>query len=109
MSTFNNLDNKEVLFVYFNNLIWLEIYEQVFESGEIADELEILGVGFIKTYEKLTSEEIREMRFNDPHYLLVEMIHKKLHPIVELIKDSMPELYNEVLEIVKNVENETRV
>jgi hypothetical protein len=109
MSTFNNLDNREILFVYFNNLIWLEIYEEVFEKGEISQKIELLGVGYITTSELLDEEEVREMQYDNPHYKLIEKIHEKLHPIVELIKDSMPELYNEVLEIVKNVENETRV
>ena len=38
----SDLDNREILFIYFNNRKWLDIYEDVFEHKSIEDVMNIL-------------------------------------------------------------------
>lgn len=43
---------------------------------------------------------------NAPHIIMLEQINNKLRPIVELIQDSMPDMYNDIIKLVDNPLNE---
>lgn len=104
--SYSNLSNREVLFIFFNNLKWVKRYETIFQDGGVKDHIELPGIGYIKTFEMLTPEEMDDMKETDKHYLLVMEVHDRLLPIVELIKESMPATYVEVDEIINEIEDE---
>ena len=54
----SDLDNREILFIYFNNRKWLDIYEDVFEHKSIEDVMNILDFGQIRITQPLNEQEI---------------------------------------------------
>jgi hypothetical protein len=97
----NELSNEEVLFIYFSNSRWLDRYEDIFEESGIYEELHLLDVGKITVFNKLTEEEVEELK-ESKHYDLVSRIHSLLEPIAILIEESNPELYKSVEKSFKN-------
>jgi len=84
--TINELTNEEVLFMYFENHNWLTRYQSIIKEKVIVDQMNIIGLTEIRVTEKLEA----------PHYKMCVSVHEKLHPIVELIEEVNPELYNKV-------------
>ena len=91
----SDLDNREILFIYFNNRKWLDIYEDVFEHKSIEDVMNILDFGQIRITQPLNEQELQEMRENE-HYLLTININNKLETIVDMIEEADKDLYNEI-------------
>jgi hypothetical protein len=95
MTNLTILSNKEIVFMFFSieNIIFE--YEDIFEKHAKMETLEILPGNFITTTAVFSEEEIEEMK-NTDHYIQSKAIYDKLKPIVDLIKDSFPQIYNEV-------------
>jgi hypothetical protein len=93
--TINELTNEEVLFMYFENHNWLTRYQSIIKEKVIVDQMNIIGLTEIRVTEKLEDEDIDEI-CKAPHYKMCVSVHEKLHPIVELIEEVNPELYNKV-------------
>ena len=93
--TINELTNEEVLFMYFENHNWLTRYQNIIKEKVIVDQMNIIGLTEIRVAEKLEDEDIDEI-CKTPHYKMCVSVHEKLHPIVELIEEVNPELYNKV-------------
>jgi hypothetical protein len=95
--TLNDLDNKEILFLYFSNRKWIDTYEDIFEHKSIEEVMSILDYGQIRITQNLSDEDMEKIQDTD-HYKLANRIHEKLHPIIELIEEVDLDLYTEVKE-----------
>ena len=93
--TLNDLDNREILFIYFSNRKWIDTYEDIFEHKSIEDVMSILDFGQIRVTQNLSDEDIDKIQ-GTAHYKLAIRIHEKLHPVVELIEDVDLDLYDKV-------------
>lgn len=93
----SDLDNREILFIYFSNRKWLDTYEDIFEHKSLEDVMNILDFGQIRITQPLSDEELDEMKKSD-HYVLACNINKKLEDIVDMIEEADKDLYNEVLD-----------
>lgn len=91
----NDLDNREILFIYFSNRKWIDTYEDIFEHKSIEDVMSILDFGQIRITQPLSDEDIEKIQDTE-HYKLAIAIHEKLHPVVELIEDVDLDLYTDV-------------
>lgn len=99
----NELSNEEVLFIYFSNRKWIERYEDIFEEQGIYSELNLLDVGKITIFSKLTEDEIEELKQAD-HYDYATKIDTMFEPIATLIGEANPEIYKKVEESFSNSE-----
>lgn len=93
--TLNDLDNREILFIYFSNRKWIDTYEDIFEHKSIEDVMSILDYGQIRVTQNLSDEDIEKIQ-DTQHYKLAIQVHEKLHPVVELIEEVDLDLYDNV-------------
>jgi hypothetical protein len=92
----SDLDNREILFIYFSNRKWLDTYEDIFEHKSLEDVMNILDFGQIRITQPLTDEDISKMQESE-HYIIASNINKKLEDIVDMIEEADKGLYDEVL------------
>jgi len=91
----SDLDNREILFIYFSNRKWLDTYEDIFEHKSLEDVMNILDFGQIRITQPLNEDEIIKIQESE-HYILADNINKKLEDIVDMIEEADKQLYNEV-------------
>lgn len=94
MSKFHGLDNRQLVFCYLNNLNQLEQLEGLIAEAEISSTVPFMGSAVTLSM-ILTEDNIQKLKEHDM-YILLNQINDVLYPIVELIKDSDPELYEDV-------------
>lgn len=99
----NELSNEEVLFLYFSNRKWLDTYDDIAEHKSIVSGIDILDYGHISVTRFVLDEEIDGMK-KTSHYRLANVIEEKLGPLVDLIEDADPTLFNEVKECFNKIE-----
>jgi len=99
----SELTNEEVLFMYFSNRKWLDVYEDIFKYKEINDRIDILDVGYVTVTEKLKDSDIERMQ-ESHHYKLASSVEIKLYPLVDMIQEADADLYNSVVECFKKAE-----
>jgi len=88
--------NEEILFIYLRQKRFLEVHEEVMQDAKEQGMLGLLEID--------TDRYIRMK--NAPHILMLEQINRKLAPIAELIEESMPKEYQEVLALIDNPLNQ---
>lgn len=94
MTKFHGLDNRQIVFCYLNNLTQLEQIEQLIAEAEISSTVPFMGTAVTLSM-VLTEENIEKLKQHDM-YILLHQINDILYPVVELIKDSDPDLYDDV-------------
>jgi len=94
MTKFHGLDNRQIVFCYLNNLTQLEQIEQLIADAEISSTVPFMGTAVTLSM-VLTEENIEKLKQHDM-YILLHQINDILYPVVELIKDSDPDLYDDV-------------
>jgi hypothetical protein len=94
MTKFHGLDNRQIVFCYLNNLNQLEQIEELIAEAEISSTVPFMGASVTLSM-ILTDENIEKLKQHDM-YILLHQINDILYPVVELIKDSEPELYDDV-------------
>lgn len=99
----SELTNEEVLFMYFSNRKWLDVYEDIFKYKELNDRLDILDVGFVTVTQKLEDSDIERIS-ESRHYKLASNVEIKLYPLVDMIQEADADLYNSVVECFKKAE-----
>jgi hypothetical protein len=100
----SDLDNREILFIYFSNRKWLDTYEDIFEHKSLEDVMNILDFGQIRITQPLNDEELNKIQESE-HYIISSNINNKLEDIVDMIEEADKSLYNEV----KDCFNESRI
>ena len=91
----SDLDNREILFIYFSNRKWLDTYEDIFEHKSLEDVMNILDFGQIRITQPLSDEEIDKIQESE-HYIIASNINNKLEDIVDMIEEADKSLYDEV-------------
>jgi len=94
MTKFHGLDNRQIVFCYLNNLNQLEQLEDLIAEAEISSTVPFMGSAVTLSM-ILTEDNIEKLKQHDM-YILLNQVNDILHPVVELIKDSDPELYDDV-------------
>jgi hypothetical protein len=88
--------NEELIFIYLRQERFLEIHQDVMADAKTQGMLGML---------EIDTEKYLRLK-NAPHIIMLEQINNKLRPIVELIQDSMPDMYNDIIKLVDNPLNE---
>ena len=99
----NELDNEEILFLYFSNRKWVDEYEDIFEHKSIIDTIDILDFGNVSVTRYITDEGMDKIK-ESKHYKYALMIDEKLSPIAEMIGDIDSNLFNKIKDCFSNIQ-----
>lgn len=97
MNGYHGLDNAEVIFVYLSNKKFLDGYAAIFEKGGVESVVDLSESAYVVGFKEMTDKDLMEL-LEDAHYLYCQSVNAKLEPIVELIREELPELYDKVLD-----------
>lgn len=95
MSKYHNLDNEEVVFLYLSNKKFVEQYDIIFEQGGVESIMDLSEMAYVVGFKQMSEQDLLDL-MDDPHYKYCISVDKKLSPIVELIRETLPELYKKV-------------
>jgi hypothetical protein len=95
MSNYHNLDNEEVVFLYLSNKKFIDQYNTIFENGGIESVVDLSDSAYVVGFKQLSEQDLLNL-MDDPHYKYCVNVNEKLEPIVELIRETLPKLYNMV-------------
>ena len=95
MSKYHNLDNEEVIFLYLSNRKFVEQYDIIFEQGGVESVMDLSDSAYVVGFKQMSEQDLMDL-MDDPHYKYCLSVDKKLEPIVELIRETLPELYTKV-------------
>lgn len=95
MSKYHNLDNEEVVFLYLSNKKFVEQYDIIFEQGGVESIMDLSDSAYVVGFKQMSEQDLLNL-MDDPHYKYCVSVDKKLSPIVELIRETLPELYKMV-------------
>ena len=94
MTKFHGLDNRQIVFCYLNNLNQLEQLEDIIAEAEISSTVPFMGTAVTLSM-ILTEDNLNKLKQHDM-YILLNQVNDILYPVVELIQDSDPDLYDDV-------------
>ena len=97
MSGYHGLDNEEVVFVYLTNKKFLDQYNMIFDQGGVESIMDLSETAYVVGFKQMTEQDLMDL-LDDPHYKYCQTVDKKLEPIVELIREELPKLYDKVLQ-----------
>ena len=92
MSKYHNLDNEEVIFLYMSNKKFVDQYNIIFEQGGIESVMDLSDSAYVVGFKEMSEQDLLDL-MDDPHYKYCLSVDSKLSPIVELIRETLPELY----------------
>jgi hypothetical protein len=95
MSKYHNLDNEEVVFLYLSNKKFVDQYDIIFEQGGIESIMDLSDSAYVVGFKQMSEQDLLDL-MDDPHYKYCVKVDKKLGPIVELIRETLPDLYTKV-------------
>lgn len=95
MSNYHNLDNEEVVFLYLSNKKFIEQYNNIFEHGGIESVVDLSESAYVVGFKQMSEKDLMNL-LDDPHYKYCVNVNEKLESIVELIRETLPELYDKV-------------
>jgi hypothetical protein len=101
----HGLTNEEIVFIYKINQKSIDTYNLIVEKQGIYEELEIPEMGYISVFKKMNDEDI-EIMMESEHYKMCLQIENKLAPIVDMIEETLPDVYNKVEDIFKKLSEE---
>jgi hypothetical protein len=94
----NQLTPEQVVFI--NTIIdaLVRSYDEVIENKGIVQVIELPMIGKMKSFREATEEQLNEIRQN-PRYVFGKELQSILNPLTEIIRDSMPDMYNKIVEL----------
>jgi hypothetical protein len=95
MSKYHNLDNEEVVFLYLSNRKFVDQYDIIFEQGGVESIMDLSDSAYVVGFKQMSEQDLLDL-MEDSHYKYCLSVDKKLEPIVELIRETLPELYTKV-------------
>jgi hypothetical protein len=101
----HGLTNEEIIFIYKINQKSIDTYNLIVEKKGIYDELEIPEMGYISVFKNMSDEDI-EVMMESEHYKMCVQIENKLAPVVDMIEETLPEVYEKVENIFKKLSEE---
>jgi hypothetical protein len=90
--TINELTNEEVLFLYFANQDYVAMVQDIIEHRSTYQEIDLAGITKISIEKTLDDKELSELE-SSVYYKNALAIEEKFEPIVQLIKEADPGLY----------------
>lgn len=94
----NQLTPEQLVFINTINDALVRSYDEVISSKGIMRTVELPMIGRMKSFTELTPEHIEEIKQNK-RYNFSKDLQKVLHPVVEIIRESMPDMYAAVVEL----------
>ena len=101
----SELSNSEILFLYFNNQLIVDKYQNIFETKAYKTTVEIFDLGEIIINHNVSDEDISEMESSE-YYNAALSISDKLSVVVELIEEADPKLVRSIRNLVHNVKED---
>lgn len=101
MSKYHNLDNEEVVFLYLSNKKFVDQYNIIFELGGIESVMDLSDSAYVVGFKEMSEQDLLDL-MDDSHYKYCVNVDSKLSPIVELIRETLPELYTKVEQSFSN-------
>jgi len=101
----HGLTNEEIIFIYKINQKSIHTYNLIFEKKGIYEELEIPDMGYISVFRTMNDEDLDDMMESE-HYKMCLQIEEKLGPVVDMIEETLPEVYEKVENIFKKLSEE---
>jgi len=89
------------VFLYLQNQIFYSVHAEILEKGGMTKRIYSPFFGEHKVFSPCTDEYIEYIK-NDLRYKISKEINDKLGPIVDLIKDGDPKLFEEVSNCFKS-------
>ena len=101
----HGVTNEEIIFIYEFSQKSVLSYFLVVEKEGIYDVLELPGLGYTSVFQFM-SVEVIEVMLGSEHYLMCLQIENKLAPVVDMIEETLPEVYEKVENIFKKLSEE---
>jgi hypothetical protein len=101
----HGLTNEEIIFIYKINQKSIDTYNLIVEKKGIYEELEIPEMGYISVFRTMNDEDLDDMMESE-HYKMCLQIEEKLGPVVDMIEETLPEVYEKVENIFKKLSEE---
>jgi hypothetical protein len=96
--SYHNLTNEEIVFMYHVAVSVTKQYENAYTDESIIQSLPVDEQTVIEVTTALPKDLVDDM-LKSKHYTLMKEIVVKLKPIIELIKDVEPEIYEQISEL----------
>jgi hypothetical protein len=103
MSQLAGLTNEQIVFIYLRLKKYADYVNDLILEGYSTRKITI-GFGDVQTETKITDDDL-QIIMEIPVVQMYMSIEKSLAPIVELIKDSEPELYNKIEAMIAEAES----
>lgn len=103
MSQLAGLTNEQIVFIYLRLKKYADYVNDLILEGYSTRKITI-GFGDVQTETRITDDDL-QIIIEIPVVQMYMSIEKSLAPIVELIKDSEPELYNKIEAIIAEAES----
>ena len=95
---FQELTNEEIVFIYLRQEKFIEVHNDLIKQGE---ELMQLSPSELDMGDELLIKNLTRMKQSE-HIKLLDSINNKLYPIVDLIEDADPRLYQRINDIIES-------
>jgi len=95
MSGYHNLGNEEVIFIYLTNKKFLDQYNSIFEQGGVESIMDLSESAYVVGFKQMSEQDLMDL-MDDDHFMYCQAVDAKLAPIVELIREELPKLYDKV-------------
>jgi hypothetical protein len=94
----NQLSPEQVVFI--NTIIdaLVKSYDEVIKNKGIVRIVELPMIGKMRSFMEADEEQLNEIRQN-PRYIFGKQLQSVLNPVADIIKESMPELYQKTVEL----------
>lgn len=99
----HGLTNEEILFIYKSNELKINTYNLIIEKKGVYNELEVPELGFISVFRTMNEEDLEEL-LESPHFKMCIQIQEKLEPVVDIIQETLPEEYERIDKMFKDLE-----
>lgn len=103
MSEYNGLSNEQLVFIYLRLAKYAQYVEELMLDAYSTRKLTI-GFGHVQTQTDVTDDDL-EVIMNIPVVQMYMSIEKSLAPIVNIIKDADPALYDKIKEMILEAES----
>lgn len=103
MSQLAGLSNEQIVFIYLRLKKYADYINDLILEGYSTRKITI-GFGDVQTETKITDDDL-QIILEIPVVQMYMSIEKSLAPIVELIKDSEPELYERIEAMIAEAES----
>lgn len=103
MSELGGLTNEQIVFIYLRLKKYADYVNELILEGYATRKITI-GFGDVQTETKITDDDL-DIIMNIPVVQMYLGVEKSLAPIVDLIKDSDPELYERIDSMISEAES----